>query len=317
MPVTLAPEGSVAIPASVVGSSLVEMSVNTADPAPSASNIELPASVNVPRRFWLVRTSTDGGPAVLVTLILLKLVTALPLILCFEVPLNTTVPVPWLNVPLFVKLRVRFSVAGALSIPDIVIFAKSVADVPAIEVDPLKTTVPPLRLNVPLLVKFPATFMLPVGAVSVLAVLITMLLKELVLRPEMDVVPPKVVVAEPAIKVPSLTRFPSILILIVGVSVPVTVTEPNCTGDPPLMDVVPLKVTGLEVSVETAFATKFPFMFIPNVPALNTPFDKVRSPLMVSAWLRVSCAPPVLVTCLNADADAGISEPVEMSDAIL
>lgn len=83
------------------------------------------------------------------------------------------------------------------------------------------------------------------------------------------------------------------------------------------MDVVPLKVTALEVSVETALATKFPFMFIPNVPALNTPFDKVRSPLIVSAWFSVSCAPPVLVTCLSADAEEGISEPVEMSDAIL
>lgn len=160
-----------------------------------------------------------------VTLILLKSVTALPCMLCVADPLNTTVPVPRLKVPLLVKLPVKFSVDGPLSVPDIVIFAKSVLDVPEMEVVPLKSTVPPFRLKVPLFVKLPATFMVPVGAVNVL--LMITLLNELVCVPEIVVVPPNVVVAEPAFKVPSFTRFPSILILMVGVNVPVTVTDPN------------------------------------------------------------------------------------------
>jgi len=79
---------------------------------------------------------------VFVTLILLKSVTALPEIDWVALPLNTTVPVPLLKVPLFTKLPARLRVAGPFNIPEMVIFfSEGIVD-PRIEEVPLNTTVP-------------------------------------------------------------------------------------------------------------------------------------------------------------------------------
>ena len=195
------------IAASVVGFSPEEINVKMDVPAlPSASNTELADNVKTPLRFSLLCTCTAGGPAVLVTVILLKSVTELPLILWVEDPLNTTVPDPLLNVPLLLKLPATFKVVGAFSVPVIEIPEKLEADDPAMDVVPLKTMVPLLCVKVPLLVKVPATFMEPEDAVNV--PLMVTLLNELALEPDTVVVPPKVTVPLPALRVPLFTRFP-------------------------------------------------------------------------------------------------------------
>ena len=102
------------------------------------------------------------------TVMLLKSVTALPEIDCVAVPLNTTVPVPRLNVPLLAKLPPTLSVVGPFSVPLTVMLAKFVAEDPAMLVVPLNTVVPPLAVKVPLFVHVPATFNVPEEAVSVL-----------------------------------------------------------------------------------------------------------------------------------------------------
>ena len=127
-----------------------------------------------------------------------------------EEPLNTTVPVPLLKMPLFVKFPATFNVAGAVKVPETVTPLKFVAEEPAIELVPLNVTVlvATPALKVPLLVQVPATLKLPVGAVNVL--LIVTLLNELVLEPEIVVVPPKIVVPDPAFNIPLLARLPLI-----------------------------------------------------------------------------------------------------------
>ena len=73
---------------------------------------------------------------------------------------------------------------------------------------PLKVTVPLLWVNVPpLFSQLPATFIFVFGAVS--APLIVTLQKELVLDPEMAVVPLKVTVPVPGVKVPLLVQLPA------------------------------------------------------------------------------------------------------------
>lgn len=301
--------------ASDVGSSLSEIKVKIAVPVlPSASKVALDARVRTPLRFWLLTTRTEGGPAVFVTEILLKSVTADPLMFWIVDPLNTTVPVPRLNVPLLTKLPARLSVAGAFSVPEIVICLKLVVDVPEIELVPLKTTVPLLCVKVPLLTKLPATFIEPLGAVKV--PLITMLLNELTLDPEMAVVPPKMVVA-PAFSVPLLTRFPLILRLEEGVRVPVMVMFPKIGVELPETIVVPEKVMALEVSVELALLTKFPFMSIALLPALKEPLVRVSVPLTVTSLASVNVADPVLVRFASAVVLAGSSTPELIAPDIL
>ena len=63
-------------------------------------------------------------------------------------------------------------------------------------------------MNVPLLVKSPAIFIDPDGAVS--APLMVTLLNDEVFEPDMDVVPPNVVVPEPAFRVPLFVKLPLI-----------------------------------------------------------------------------------------------------------
>src|SRR5688572_1186461 len=131
---------------------------------------------------------TAGGPATLVTVILLKSVTALPDMSCCEFPLNTTVPVALLNVPLFVKLPVSVSVFGDVNDPVMVRLAKVVSVLPVMSEDePLNTTVPPFALKVPLFTKLFATFIDPEGAVNEL--LTITLLNDVLPLPVMAVVP--------------------------------------------------------------------------------------------------------------------------------
>lgn len=147
-------------------------------------------------------------------------------------PLNSTIPDPRTKVPLLVKSRATFRLAGAVSepLPLIVSPPKLVEFEPVIVAFPVKVMVPPPLVNVPLFVQLPATFRLPEGAVSELLPLITTLLNELVLVPEMAVVPPKVTVDEPELSVPLLTRLPLICKAEVGVNVPDTVMLPKVTG---------------------------------------------------------------------------------------
>ena len=125
-----------------------------------------------------------------------------------------------MKVPLFVKLRATNKLAGEVSVLDaaMVIPPKLVVLVPPMVDVPLNTTVPALLVNVPLLVQVPATLILVLGAVNELEALIVTLLKELVLVPEMTVVPPKVTVEEPEFRVPLFIRFPLIANAEVGVS---------------------------------------------------------------------------------------------------
>ena len=215
--------------------------------------------------------------------------------------MNTTVPVPRLNVPLLVKFPETFKVAGAFSVPALmVIFAKFVVN-PEILVVPLNTIVPALALKVPLFVQLPATFKLPDGAVSVLVLPIVRLLNEHALVPEIVVVPPKVTVPKLAVSVPLFIRFPFTLKFEEGVSVPVfdTVTAPNVGVVLPLRVVVPENVTVLAVSTEVELLTKLPLMsrvlaLLSKVPAL-----KVRIPATIVLPSSVFVFVPAIVTLLN------------------
>jgi hypothetical protein len=180
---------------------------------------------------------------------------------------------------------------------------------PAIELVPLKVTVfvaAPL-LKVPLLVQVPATLMLPVGAVKV--PLMVTLLKALTLDPEIVVVPPKIVVADPAFSVPLFTRLPLIWKLEVGVRAPVMVIAPKVGVALPDIVVVPEKVMVLEVSVELALLTKFPLRLSALVLALNVPLVSVNTPFTVISLARVSVADPPFVKLFNAVLFEGSSAP--------
>ena len=236
----------------------------------------------------------------LVTVILLKSVTALPESDCVEVPLKTTVPVPRLNVPPLVKFPATLSVAGAFSIPVMPMLAKLVV-VPAILVVPVKVIVPPPLLNVPLLVQVPATLTFPEGAVKVFVLPMVRLLNVHTLVPEIVVVPPNVTVPALAFRVPLFTKFPLTLKLAEGVNVPVlvTVTVPKVGVVAPLNAVVPEKVIALAVSTEVELLTKFPFRstafaFVSNVPALS-----VSVPVSAVVPSRVFVFVPKIVTLLN------------------
>lgn len=129
-------------------------------------------------------------------------------------PLNTTVPELFIKVPLLVKLPARLRVAGDVNVPtaEIVMPLNVVDDDPVIELVPVKVTVfvsAPL-LKVPLFVQIPATLKLPAGAVSELLLFIVTLLKELILDPEMVVVPPNVTVADPEFNTPLFVKLPLI-----------------------------------------------------------------------------------------------------------
>ena len=231
------------------------------------------------------------------TVILLKSVTALPEIDWVALPLKTTVPVPRLNVPLLAKLPPTLSVAGPLSVPLMVIFAKLVEDEPAMLVVPLKTVVPLLALKVPLFVQFPATFNVPEEAVRIL--LIVTLLNEQTLEPEIVVLPPNVVVPALAVSVPLFTRLPLTLKLEEGVSEPVIVTLPKVGVVTPLNAVAPEKVTVLDVSKEAELLTKFPFRSSAFALVSNVPAVRVSTPFTTVLPRRVFVFVPENVTLLN------------------
>ena len=232
----------------------------------------------------------------LVTVILLKSVTELPEMDWVDVPLNTTVLLPRLKVPLFVKLPATLIEDGAFNVPLIVIFAKLVVE-PEKVVAPLKTTVPPFALNVPLLVQLPATFMVAEGAVRIL--LITTLLKDDTLLPEMVVLPPNVAVAEPAFKVPLFVIFPLILKLVDGVSAPLMMIAPKVGVVLPLIVVVPENVIVLEVSRDAELLTRFPARLMLLVLASSVPPLKVSEPLTKALPNKVFVLVPVIITLLN------------------
>ena len=246
----------------------------------------------------------------MVTVMLLKVVVVVPLIDCVEVPFNTNVPDPALNVPLLVKLRATFKLAGEVSVPETVTPPKLVALLPAIEDVPLNTTVPPLLTNVPLFVHVPATFIVVLGAVSELDGLITKLLKELILEPDITVVPPKVTVAEPELNVPLLTKLPLIFKLEVGVNVPVIRIFPKVGVVVPVSDVVPEKVTELVVKDAGALLAKLPLMSILLLPALKFPLVNVKIPFTVIAEFKVTAPPPCMVKLFKRLVEAGNSAPV-------
>ena len=231
------------------------------------------------------------------TVILLKSVRE-PAIDCVELPLKTTVPVPRLNVPLLVKLPPTPSVAGPLSVPLIMIFAKFVEEEPAMLVAPLKTVVPPLAVKVPLFVHVPATFNVPEDAMRVL--LINTLLNEHALAPEIVVLPPNVTVPAFAVSVPLFNKLPLTLKLVEGVSEPVIVIPPKVGVIPPLKAVAPEKVMVLNVNKEVDPLTKFPasvnaLALVSNVPPLS-----VRMPFTTVLPRRVFVFVPDIVTLLNA-----------------
>ena len=230
--------------------------------------------------------------------------------------MKTTVPVPRLNVPLFVKSLPTLSVAGALSVPVplIVMLLKLVAVEPPMVDVPLNTTVPVPAVNVPaLLVQMPATFILPAGAVSVPVKV--RLLNELVLAPDIVVVPAKVTVPVPGVKVPSLTRFPTMLIVpdgrvnvfpvvivtMLNAAVPATVVAPeNVTVPVPAENNPPLIV-----QVD-------PFMNRLLVPAENVPPEKRAVPLIVILLVANVTVPLLFIVRLfKAVAVVGNSRPVE------
>jgi hypothetical protein len=138
------------------------------------------------------------------------------------------------------------------------------------------------------------------------------LLKELVLEPEIAVVPPNVVVAVPAFSEPLLTRFPLIWKLVDGVKEPETVIVPKVGTALPEIVVVPEKVIALEVSVEEALLIKFPFKSIEFDPALNEPLESVRIPFTVILLPNVRVPDPVLDRLANAVVLLGSSGPVTM-----
>jgi len=100
------------------------------------------------------------------------------------------------------------------------------------------------------------------GPVNELAGLITKLLKEHILVPEITVVPPKVTVAEPELSVPLLTKLPLILRLVVGVNDPVMVMLPKTGAVLPVTDVVPENVIALDVKEDELLLNKSPFKSI-------------------------------------------------------
>ena len=222
-----------------------------------------------------------------------------PLIDCDPDPLKVTAPLLLLNVPLFVKFpdTPNTPLLGAVRVDVMLMLASVVADDPDIVVVPLNTTVPLFAPNVPLLVQFPATFIVPDGAVSV--PLIMILLSELVLLPEIAVVPPKVAVPEPALSVPLLTRLPFTLKLEVGVRVPVIVTPPKVSVVPPLSVVAPEKVIALAVKTEPELLTRFPCKFSVCPFESNVPALKVSTPLITPAPSKVFVFDPEMVTVLN------------------
>src|SRR6267154_5306333 len=111
-----------------------------ASPEASEISVSLPLASNVPAvidnapfRLWGVDTVIVAVEPPL-EVMLLKTVLALPKMDWFTGPLNSTVPVPELKVPLLVKSPAILSevVVGAVRVPETVMLAKLVDD-PAME----------------------------------------------------------------------------------------------------------------------------------------------------------------------------------------
>lgn len=233
----------------------------------------------------------------MVILMLLKSVTAEPEIDCPLVPLNTTVPVPRLNVPVFAKLPPTFKVAGPFSVPLMLILLKFV--VPVIVVVPVNPTVPVLGVNVPLLDQLPPTLSVPGDALSV-PVIVTLLKVLVLVEPDIVVAPPNVTVPDEEFNVPPLLiRFPLTLKLEVGVSVPVMVIPPKIGVVPPLIVVAPENVMALAVSNDAALLTRFPLRFKVWPFESNVPTLRVSAPLTMPGPAKVLVFVPEIVTLLN------------------
>lgn len=133
-------------------------------------------------------------------------------------------------------------------------------------------------------------------------------------EPDIDVVPPKVVLPDVTDKEPLLTRFPLIrqpALPVLTIKVDVTVTSPNVGVELPESVVVPEKVTGLDVSVDAALLTKSPLRSIAFVPALKLPLvrDKVPFTVMLAPEPRVKVPEPVFDKLAKAVTSVGSSGP--------
>ena len=177
---------------------------------------------------------------------------------------------------------------------------------------PLNTTVPEFELKVPaLLVHAPATFMLPTGAVSVPVKV--RLLNELVLAPEIVVVPLKVTVPEPGVKVPSFARFPEIVTIADGrINELPFVTATLLKEATPDTVVAPEKVTVPVPAVNDPPLTVQVDPFIVRLlePAERAPDERRTFPLIVMLFVASVMVPPLTVRLFKAVEDVGNSSPV-------
>jgi len=183
---------------------------------------------------------------------------------------------------------------GAVSVLDAAIpkLLKESVLAPVIAVVPSKVTVPLFALKVPALIQLPATFISPLGAVRVSAVIMSMLLKEVLLAPVIAVVPSKVTVPPLAVKVPALTQLPATFIF--AFKGPVNVLEAaisrllNELVLAPVIAVVPSKVTVPPLAVNVPTFTQLPATFIFAAGAVNV-LDKA-----ISRLLKELVLPPVI-----------------------
>jgi hypothetical protein len=184
---------------------------------------------------------------------------------------------------------------------------------------PLKLMEPLLCKNVPLFTKLPAIFIVPLGAVRVFVLATVTLLKEETLDPEIAVEPPNVVVAEPAFKVPLLTKFPLILNEVDGVKLPVPeiVIPPKVGVALPEIIVVPENVIELDVNVDAALLTKLPFISMSFDPELKEPSERVRIPFTVISDASVRAPDPCFVIFAKAVVLVGNSGPVDIEEVVL
>ena len=158
---------------------------------------------------------------------------------------------------------------------------------------PETVTVPVPQLNAPLFVQAPATIMLASGAVRIFEMV--RLLKVLVLKPEITLVPLKVTVPPLALNVPEFIQLPDTLMLAPAgaVRVPVMVTL--------LKEVVaetvegePLNITVLVPQVNVPGLVRLPAIPIvyPEVPAFTVSPEVMVRPSKRTGFARARDAIP-------------------------
>ena len=191
------------------------------------------------------------------------------------VELNVTVPVPQLNVPLFVHVPATFMLAlGAVNVPAMVMLLKALALEPEIALVPLKVMVLVPQVNMPLFIQLPDTLMLAAGAIKVF-VMVT-LLKKFVLEPDIVVVPLNVTVPVPQMNVPELDQLPATFMLALGaVRIFEMVMLLKALALEPEITLVPLNVTVPPLALNVLL-----FIQLPDTLMLRA--GAVRVPVMVT-----------------------------------